>query len=155
MIVLDSDPIVIDLRYPRDSRYVVNRKSLDALQWGSLPLAITSHTLLEIVGLLSFNSSTSWTASLPAKLPSWFGVQVLPDPAQFSRYAECEIVDLMGIIAQKTAIGDAVNIQQIRQFIPQATCFVSWNARHFAGKLPIPVMTPEEWLQQNPPQPRP
>ena len=23
---------------------------------------------------------------------------------------------------------------------------ITWNTRHFAGKVPIPVLTPEEWL---------
>jgi hypothetical protein len=153
VIVLDSDPIVIDLRYPRDSRYLLNGQALAAMQLGSTPLGITGHTLLEIVGLLSFNSSAAWTADLPAKIPFWFGVEVLPMPAQFTRYAECEISDLVNTMVQKTSLGDAVAIEQIRKFIPHATCLVTWNARHFVGKLPIPVLTPEEWLQQNPPGP--
>jgi hypothetical protein len=30
-------------------------------------------------------------------------------------------------------------------------CLVTWNARHFAGKLPIPVFTPQEWMRRQTP----
>jgi hypothetical protein len=26
--------------------------------------------------------------------------------------------------------------------------FLSWNAKHFAGKLPVPALTPREWLRR-------
>jgi hypothetical protein len=40
---------------------------------------------------------------------------------------------------------------QIAKFVPTAAALVTWNARHFRGKLNVPVMTPDEWLQQQSP----
>jgi hypothetical protein len=55
VIVLDTDVLMIDLRYVRDARYAVNRQFLDHARLQQIPLAVTSHTLLEIVGKYSFN----------------------------------------------------------------------------------------------------
>jgi len=148
MIVLDSDLLVIDLRYPADARYGVNRQVLDALQLGSIPLAITCHTLLEVIGVVSFNSTSARTLDLPAKIPAWYAVEVLPDPSTHPLYGGCSIVDLVQRMARRCSLGDAVGMEQIMLFAPKATCFLSWNARYFQGQLGIPAITPEEWLRQ-------
>ena len=54
-------------------------------------------------------------------------------------------------MTQKMALGDAVQAVQIRMFAPHADALLTWNAKHFKGKIVIPVLTPEEWLQQQPP----
>ena len=32
---------------------------------------------------------------------------------------------------------------------PALSAFVSWNAKHFVGKLGIPALTPREWLRRD------
>ncbi len=56
-------------------------------------------------------------------------------------------------MAQRMSLGDAVMAVQIATDAPQATAFVTWNAKHFRGKLVVPVFTPEEWLSQQSPPP--
>jgi len=148
MILLDADLLIVDLRYPADARYLMNSQVLDALRLGAEPLAITSQTLLEVIGVLSFNSTQSWTAALPARIPVWYAVEVVPDPQVHPIFAGCAASDLVGIMVTRCSLGDAIALEQIRQFAPRATLFLSWNARHFRGKLPIPVLTPAEWWQQ-------
>ena len=36
-------------------------------------------------------------------------------------------------------------------FAPPATALLTWNAKHFRGRLGLPVLTPDEWLNQQPP----
>jgi hypothetical protein len=153
MIVLDSDVLVIDLRYPADARYLVNRKVLDALQLGSQHLIITCQTLLEIIGVVSFNSPAAWTADLPVKIPVWYAVEVVPSLQVHPVFANCSVDALIGIMVQRCSLGDAIVLEQMRLFAPGATLFLSWNARHFRGKLSIPALTPEEWWRQNQPVP--
>jgi len=153
MIVLDADVLVVDLRYGRDARFAANRKALDQLQQAQSPLAITCHTLLEILGILAFNYSTRDLLDLAIHLPIHYRISVVPDPANNPSYAGLTFEDVRDAIVRQLAIGDAVTFLQVERFIPQATCFLTWNARHFVGKLPISVLTPEEWLQQNPPGP--
>ena len=53
-------------------------------------------------------------------------------------------------IAKKMSLGDAIQVAQIVKYAPGASCLVTWNAKHFLGKLAIPVLTPAEWLAANP-----
>jgi hypothetical protein len=151
MIVLDSDLLVIDLRYPADARYLVNGKVLDALHLSTEELAITCQTLLEVIGVVSFNSTSSWTSNLPERIPIWYAVTVIPDPKTHPVHANCAVQSLIDIMAQRCALEDAVVLEQIKQFAPHCKLFLTWNARHFRGKLSIPVQTPEEWWQRNQP----
>jgi hypothetical protein len=56
------------------------------------------------------------------------------------------------LIEKKMALGDVLQALYIQHFAPQATCLLSWNARHFHQKLSVPALTPEEWLVQHNPQ---
>lgn len=150
MILLDSDVLMIDLRYLRDARYAGNRRFLDHARAKRLPLGITSHTLLEIVGLSSFNISAADIPTLAALIPARYAIQVIPDPARFPDYAQCQVPDVLNQMALRMALGDAVNAVQINKFATYADCLLTWNAKHYHGKLPIPVLTPEQWWQQNP-----
>jgi hypothetical protein len=153
MIVLDSDVLVMDLRYSRDARFALNRQALDKLVQSQLPLGITCHTLLEVLGVLTFNLATSDLLDLVIQLPIRYRLSVIPEPNLNPAYAGLSCDDVRGAIARRLAIGDAVTFLQVERFIPQAVCLLTWNARHFVGKLAIPVLTPEEWLQKNPVQP--
>lgn len=46
------------------------------------------------------------------------------------------------------SLGDAVQAVQIAKYASLADCLLTWNAKHFQGKLVLPVHTPVEWLQQ-------
>ena len=61
MIFVDSNLFVIDLRYPADVNYGVNRRALDRLaRDGSGVTSVVN--VLEICGILSFNLSTRSSA---------------------------------------------------------------------------------------------
>ena len=34
----------------------------------------------------------------------------------------------------------------VGQHAPALSAFVSWNAKHFVGRLGVPSLTPREWL---------
>jgi hypothetical protein len=50
----------------------------------------------------------------------------------------------------KMSLGDAVQAVQIADFKPDADLLLTWNAKHFLGKVAIPVMTPGDWLAIQP-----
>lgn len=151
MILLDSDVLLIDIRYPQDPRFGVNSLALQTLGTASIPLGIMAHTLLEIIGILSFNVSPGNIPKLSANITGRYGLQVILDPAQFPEYAGCTYADLMNQIRQQMALGDAVQAVQIARFASRSQCLLTWNARHFFGKLVIPVLTPQEWLNLHAP----
>lgn len=153
MIVLDADVLLIDLRYRRDVRFPVNRQALDQLAQQSLQVGITCHTLLEVLGACTFNVSPSALRSLVTQIPATYRLTILPDPLANPAYAGGLYADILDLIATRLSLGDSITALQLAAFFPAATLFMTWNARHFVGKLAIPVLTPEEWLQQNPAAP--
>ena len=48
----------------------------------------------------------------------------------------------------KMSLDDSVQAVQIRRYAPFAECLLTWNAKHFQGKIAVPVMTPVEWLRK-------
>jgi hypothetical protein len=153
MIALDSDVLLVDMRYGRDQRFPVNRQVLDHLRSAGLPRGITCHTLLEVLGVSCFNLAPRDLLDLAIQVPANYGLTVLPDPAIDPGYAGLNFQDIRDQIATRLSLGDALTVLQLEKFIPQAVCFLSWNARHFHGRLKIPVMTPEQWWLKNAPTP--
>ncbi len=148
MILLDSDVLVIDLRYVNDSRFAVNRQALQQLQTDKSPVGITSQALLETVGILSFNISGRHVLQLPRYLSIQYTLTVLPDLQQQPDFAGCTVQELITQMSRQMALGDAVQAVQIARYASFADCLLTWNARHFQGKLPVPVFTPQDWLSQ-------
>jgi hypothetical protein len=57
--------------------------------------------------------------------------------------------DVLDLIVKRFALADAVTAMQLANYFPSASHFLTWNTRHFAGKLLIPALTPEEWLESH------
>jgi hypothetical protein len=150
VILLDSDVLLIDHRYKQDPKFALNRQALQRLQTEGIPRGVTQQVLLEVIGILSFNISPADVAHLPGILSVQYGLTVYPDIQQYPVYADCPVIALIAQLSQQMGLGDAVQAVQIARHASYAECLLTWNARHFRGKLVIPVLTPEEWLQQQP-----
>ncbi|HEV3146899.1 MAG TPA: hypothetical protein VGZ47_23630 [Gemmataceae bacterium] len=148
MILLDADVLLIDVRYPNDQRFAVNRQALDEIRARGLAAGITAQALLEVVGILSFNVSTGNVPKLPQQLCLQYALNVFPDHQAHPGYAGCTVQDLISQMSKQMALGDAVLAVQVAMHVPWADCLLTWNAAHFAGKLVVPVQTPQEWLNQ-------
>ncbi len=148
MILLDSDVVLIDQRYRNDSRYAINRQAIDCAGTNSISLGVTAQALLEVIGILSFNVSPAAVPALPTDLISLYGLTVLPDFHAHPDYAGCTVQELMTQMTTQMALGDAVQAVQVARYAGACDCLLTWNARHFHGKLVIPVHSPEEWLRQ-------
>jgi hypothetical protein len=88
---------------------------------------------------------------LPRLLCAQYQLSVFPDPQSHPGYAGCTFDELVQQMTQRMALGDAVQAIQIRQHAPAADCLLTWNAKHFVGKLAIAASTPEEWMQRQGP----
>jgi hypothetical protein len=148
VILLDSDVLLIELRYVNDPKFSINRQALDQLHADQIQLAVTSQALLETIGILSFNVSPSHISQLPRLLSIQFKLNLLPDFQQCPEYANCTVQEIIIQMARQMALGDAVQAVQIARYASFATCLLTWNARHFQGKVVIPVFTPHEWLSR-------
>lgn len=147
LTVIDTPVFIIDLRYRRDRNFVANRTFLDrvAEKRGG---ATTIFNLLEVCGILSFNLNKKQLKELFHYFPQHYRLEVLPHSTFDSPLPALKTGDLFEIISMKTGFGDALIVGAIEKYVPGAARFVSWNARHFRGRLSIPTLTPREFLDQ-------
>ena len=54
---------------------------------------------------------------------------------------------VFGYIAKKMCYADAMIAACVEYHADQIEGFVSWNAVHFEGRLPVDVYTPSTWLK--------
>ncbi len=149
MILLDAAVILIDRKYITDVRHATNRAALNRMRADGHSLAMTAHAVLEVVGVMSHGTPTADIPLIPTALRTVYGMAIVPaDPTIDADYARCTFDDLLVQMSTKMALGDAVQAVQIRLFAPTVDALVTWNAKHFRGKVAIPTLTPEEWLQQ-------
>jgi hypothetical protein len=104
---------------------------------------------LEVCGILSFNLNDTQLRELFAYFPQRYSIDVLPHATLQSPLPAVQTGDLFDIMLRKASFGDALIIAAIERYLPRATRFVSWNAPHFAGRLALPVLTPEEFLNES------
>jgi hypothetical protein len=148
MILIDSDVLMIEHRYQNDPRFAVNRQALQYLKTNAFSLGITTQVWLEVVSNLSFNVPASQVAQLPHYLLGLYKFMTYPDLQSHPEYAACTVQQLVVQINRRMALGDAIQAVQIALYAPSAECLLTWNIRHFQGKIVTPALTPQEWLNQ-------
>lgn len=145
MIFVDSNLFVIDLRYPDDRGARVNRRALSRLEREKS--GVTSLlNLLEVCGILSFNLSASALHALYAHFERRYGVAVVPAGDQSAALPSFTAAELLRRMERRMALKDAKIALVVEQHAATVTTFLSWNAKHFNGKLPVPALTPRQWL---------
>ena len=149
MIFVDTGVFVIDLRYRRDRDYAVNRRFLDQIAMSGNGVTGLIN-LLEVCGILSFNCSPQQLRELFCHFGQRYRILVIPGASEQARAPSFPSSDLLAKMAGKMAIKDAEIALLIERFVPKAQYLVTWNKKHFAGKVPCPVLTPDEHLARPP-----
>jgi hypothetical protein len=148
LIFVDSNVFVIDLRYRDDANYRTNRRALTRLAQDGA--AITSLlNLLEVCGILSFNLSTDALHALYVHFPRRYGVTLVPGHSYDTRLPSPTARDVLVKMEHRAALKDAEIQLLVEQHAATLSAFVSWNAKHFTGRLPVPALTPREWLRHH------
>lgn len=143
-IFLDSDLFVLDIRYLRDIRAEVNTRFLDKVRQEKIMGVTSIFNILEVCGVLSYNLSTDELINLYEEFTERYRIKVLY-PGDSVGNVQYDIPFIFKQIQKKQSLGDAQVSYVVERFASQLSCFVSWNAPHFADKLPIPVKTPAEF----------
>ena len=147
MIFVDSNLFVIDLRYPNDTNYRVTRRALDRLgREGSGMTSVLN--VLEICGILSFNLSAPALHALYVHFARRYRVTVVPGGGYSVRLPAPLARDILTNMEKRMALKDSEIALVVDQNAAGLTAFLSWNAKHFVGKLPVPALTPREWLRR-------
>lgn len=145
MIFVDTNVFVIALRYPRDPNAAANARFLEGLRKGGNG-ATSILNVLETCGILSFNLNGRQLRALYAYFGKRFGIEVLPrDTAAGLVPADAE--DLLRYVTRRMSFGDALVAQAVDLRASDTSAFVSWDARHFRGKITATALTPAEFLE--------
>ena len=142
-VLIDTDVFVIDLRYHRDPKYSQNRTFLERVKQEELVGRITVYNLMEVCGILSFNLSPQSLEELFIGFATKYNVEILFPPDEEERTC-FNPVDILETMKQKFSFGDALIAELVQRYKGRLDLFVTWNAVHFADKLPLRVITPAQ-----------
>ena len=145
MIFIDSDIFLRDLRYPRDKQTEINKAFLKRVMSKKIKACTSIFNILEVLGIMSFNLSEDELLDLYTAFPDHYRIQIL-FPADPLGNFDYDITNILTQIQKKQSLGDAQVASVINRFASILDGFVSWNAKHFAGKVDVPVQTPAEFL---------
>lgn len=145
MIFIDSNLFVIDLRYQRDPNFRMNRRALERLgQDGSGMTSVLN--VLEVCGILSFNLTMPVLHALYIHFARRYRITIVPGGGFETRLPAPTAQEVLSRMERRLAIKDAEIALVVEQHATNLTAFLTWNAKHFAGKLTVPALTPREWL---------
>jgi hypothetical protein len=149
--LLDANVLLIDFKYNNDPNFARTRQAMTAFAAANVPLAVPTQVMIEVVGVLSFGTPAADVPNIWPTIRKRYALATIPDPARVPNHCGCTPDEIIARMVKKMAAGDAVIAAQVEKFAPGATAFLTWNLKHFRGNLVIPVLTPEEWLLQQPP----
>lgn len=149
MIFVDSNLFVIDLRYPDDANYTSNRRALNRLRRDRTGMTGLVN-VLEVCGILSFNLSAPALHGLYVHFARRYGMTLVPGGSYDTRLPAPAAREVITQMEKRMALKDAEIAIVVEEHRETLTAFLSWNARHFAGKLPVPALTPPAWLKSAP-----
>lgn len=146
MIFVDSNVFVVALRYPRDPNARVNGEFLTRL--GDRGDAVTSViNLLEVCGILSFGLNERQLRAVYRHFARRFAVRVVPSGHDGRAIMPATPPEVLSLMGEKMSFGDALVASALARWAPAAQYFVSWDAKHFTGKLPAEAVTPKQFLE--------
>ncbi len=102
--------------------------------------------VLETCGVLSFNLNRRQLLGLYSYFARRFEIEVLPGDSGAS-LVPAAAPDVFGLIARRLSFGDALVADAVDCWAGDSVAFVSWDARHFRGKISPPALTPAEFLE--------
>ncbi len=150
MVLIDADVLIVDQRYLADIRFATNRQFLTSVKHRHIAIGMTTQGLFEVMGILSFGLSISHIRNLARRLENLYQLTIFPDYTLNPEFAGCTFQEIVDQMTLKMSLGDAIQAIQIAKFASTSSMLITWNAKHFVGKVPVPVMTPAEWLAANP-----
>ena len=143
--LIDTNVFVIDLRYPRDRNFGVNRRFLDAIKRERSGITTTVN-LLELCGILSFNLNQRQLSTLWEQFPDRFGVDVLPTAEFDAPVPKMGVGELFALLQQRMSLGDGQFLLTASNHVAFVTTLVTWDRDHFLDRFAGRVATPEEIL---------
>ena len=148
MVIIDTDILIMEFRFQRDTKYSMNNQFLSILR--ATGGAITVYTLMEFLGKMSFSVNRSKLTRWRSWLQDAYNLVIIWPEAQ-SIDADSFVHTLIfehpfeRMCGTPIAFVDSL-ILDLAEQVEEAESFITWNTKHFVGKTPLAVKTPEEYL---------
>lgn len=148
MILLDTNIFVIDRFFRRDDRYGHNSQLISIFP--QIEVGFSIFSLLELCGISSFNLSTLELRRWMYSFEEIYAVEILHPRASREPSAQIWLssffASVFGMIERRATLGDAFVLQTAEEY--DAEILLTWNPKDFSSRIPLPVMTPVEFLAQ-------
>jgi hypothetical protein len=144
LILIDTNILVIDLRYKRDTNFKVNQAFLSDIAQNRNGFT-TLVNLLELCGILSFNLNRDQLLNLWTYFYDKYKITVLPEPDLQSVFPGISISRLFDLFCKKSSFGDALMMAVAEKYLSFVSIMVTWDNEHFKDKYTGKVLTPAEY----------
>lgn len=138
MIALDTDILAIHHLFTWDPRRSINEQLYERVKGNA---STTIHNLLELLGLFSLSGLSSRVEHVMERYLKSKEIFVI-----FPSYHEDwgkYVSNTSSYIKRGLSYGDALIAEAIEESDVEA--FITWNKKHFEGKLKVKVFTPKEY----------
>lgn len=142
-VFIDSDVFVRDLRYPNDEHAKINSQFVEKVRSQKIPGVTSLFNVLEVCGVLSFNLSEERIFELYKDFTSLYSLKIFYAADKIGQF-DYDHQLIFKYIQKKICLGDAQVASVVEKFENMISCFVTWNVKDYAGKLPVPVKSPRE-----------
>jgi predicted nucleic acid-binding protein len=145
VVFLDANLFIIDRFFRRNVAYRANRRFLDRL--GEIRAAVPVLTLLQLCGAASFRLSGDeaerWLHDFPAVYPVEIVDPFAIGEGSAQSWLGALADDLSRYISRRMTFGDAILAREADRHGAEA--IVTWNVKDFAGRVAVPVRSPENF----------
>ncbi|MFQ6075972.1 MAG: hypothetical protein ACE5Z5_07545 [Candidatus Bathyarchaeia archaeon] len=149
MIAVDTDVLAIHHLFVWDRRRKTNELFLEATRAESR--GTTVHNLLELAGLFAIAGQSHRVETLLEKYLRSRDLAVIFPKIETDWGERVSIVT--DYIKRGLSYGDALVARVLEEAV--VGTFVTWNKKHFNGKVKARVLTPPEYLEENAPRAAP
>ncbi len=141
MIVIDTDVLAVYYIYKWDERYPIARNVLkEDLGYDK---ATTIINVLELSGIMALAQSGDKARKLFRELHDRLRVLYW----KYWPRQPLWIAKLLKLLQRRLSLGDALIAWIIEEYADEVIYFVTWNTKHFRGKIPVDVVEPEKLLK--------
>ncbi len=141
MIVIDTDVLAVYYVYKWDKRYSVARKIIE--EDIGYTKATTIVNVLELTGIMSLAQNGSKARRLFYILHGHFNILYWKHwPTQ-----PVWVSVMLKHIQRRLSLGDALIAWILDEYAGEIEYFVTWNTKHFKGRVPVEVVEPNHILE--------
>jgi hypothetical protein len=146
-VFIDTDIFVRNLRYRDDKNIIENDRFLELVKEKKIIGFTSIYNLLELCGIMSFNLSPESLLHLYGGFKKSFRLKQILFGKSSDENLIIDINIIFGQLFKKMSFGDALIAACVDYHRDLIEGFVSWNAKHYEGKLNIDVYTPDILLK--------